>query len=236
MVKCRSIQKKLIDYVDGILDAKEKDIVEKHIRTCKSCYQEVTLLKKLPQIDYKIEYPPESVWDSFLDDLHKRIEHEVYCKYIKQQNQKKFALLSLSAVALIIVVIFISAVTEYYTLSKPIRINENKELQQESDILISGNSEDSFIFGLISRTFIDDKDIKKIEYLNKYFSSSDYYKVSYDYFKTYSDLDLEVDRKNKDIKYNYKEPIQSLFDENISKLKNIYIYIMENELDDIGAI
>ncbi len=234
MVKCKRIQKKLIDYVDGILGAEERDIVEKHIRTCKSCRQEVNLLKKLPQINYKIEYPPDSVWDSFLDDLHRRIDHELYCEFIKQQNQKKWAFASLSAVALIIVIIFVSALTEYYTLSKPIRINENKELQQKSDLLVSENSENLFILGLISRTFIDDKDVKKLKYLNKYINSSDYYKVNYDYFKTYSNPDLEVDKEYTDKKYKHKEPIQTLFNENISKLKNIYI--MENEFDDTGAI
>lgn len=233
MVKCKYIKKKLIDYVDGILSEKERDIVEKHIKICKSCHQELSLLEKLPQINYKIEYPPDSVWDSFLDDLHKRIEHEVYCEYIKQQNQKKWALVSLSAVALIMIIFFVSTLTEYYVLSKPIRINENRN-PQKSDLLISENSESMFIFGLLSRTFINDKDVKKLKYLNKYLNSSDYYKVNYDYFRIYSGLDLEADKKHTDVKYNRKELIQSIFDENISKLKNIYI--MENEIDDTGAI
>ncbi len=230
MVKCK-YQKKLIDYVDGILSAGEMDIVERHIRTCKSCYHEVTLLKKLPQMNFKIEYPPDSVWDSFLDDLHKRIEQEVYSEFIRQQKQKKWVLASLSAVALVVFFIFVSTLIEYHALSKPIRISEIRNPQQKPDLLVSENL---FIFGLISRTFIDDEDAKKLKYLNKYFNSSEYYKVDYDYFRIYSGLDWDVDKKDTETKHNYKEPIQSILNENILKLENIYI--MGNGFEDTGAI
>lgn len=71
-MECAEIEKFLSEYIDGILDRETRDLVEKHLRTCKACREELgsleALVKGLGSLE-SVEAPAD-----FLDKVHERIE------------------------------------------------------------------------------------------------------------------------------------------------------------------
>jgi hypothetical protein len=69
---CGEIKERLSAYVDDVLDAESKAVVEKHLSTCKDCQQELVSLKALVRELGSLESvePPRD----FLDQVHERIE------------------------------------------------------------------------------------------------------------------------------------------------------------------
>ena len=65
----------LLDYVNGILGPEDSHLIQEHTTGCDLCGRELdTLSKILKVIDgARVEYPPASVWENFLPDLHRRI-------------------------------------------------------------------------------------------------------------------------------------------------------------------
>ena len=66
-MKCKDVQKKLLDYSEGTLDPKTSMRVEMHLRTCEQCAEElkafedtVRLLQRMP-----IKEPSEEFWNAF---------------------------------------------------------------------------------------------------------------------------------------------------------------------------
>ena len=71
-MKCGEIKERLSAYVDDVLDAESKAVVEEHLSSCKDCQQEMVSLKALVSELGSLESvePPRD----FLDQLHERIE------------------------------------------------------------------------------------------------------------------------------------------------------------------
>ena len=69
---CAEIKERLSAYVDDVLDAESKAVVEEHLSTCKDCQQEMVSLKALVRELGSLE-SVEAPRD-FLDQLHERIE------------------------------------------------------------------------------------------------------------------------------------------------------------------
>ncbi|MGD9034470.1 MAG: zf-HC2 domain-containing protein [Desulfobacteraceae bacterium] len=69
---CAEIKERLSAYVDDVLDAESKAVVEEHLSTCRDCQQEMVSLKALVRELGSLESvePPRD----FLDQLHERIE------------------------------------------------------------------------------------------------------------------------------------------------------------------
>jgi hypothetical protein len=69
---CAEIKERLSAYVDDVLDAESKAVVEEHLSTCKDCQQEMVSLKSLVSELGSLESmePPRD----FLDQLHERME------------------------------------------------------------------------------------------------------------------------------------------------------------------
>jgi hypothetical protein len=69
---CGEIKERLSAYVDDVLDAESRAVVEEHLSTCKDCQQELVSLKALVRELGSLESvePPKD----FLDQLHERIE------------------------------------------------------------------------------------------------------------------------------------------------------------------
>ncbi len=66
-MKCKDVQKRLIDYSEALIDQKKSVQIETHLRSCAKCSQElktfeetVRLLQSVP-----IKEPPEEFWDDF---------------------------------------------------------------------------------------------------------------------------------------------------------------------------
>ena len=69
---CSKIKERLSEYMDEVLDAETKAVVDKHLSTCKNCQEELASLKALVSELGSME-PVESPKD-FLDQLHERME------------------------------------------------------------------------------------------------------------------------------------------------------------------
>jgi hypothetical protein len=69
---CGEIKERLSEYLDDVLDAERKAVVEEHLSICKDCHQEMVSLKALVRELGSMESvgPPKD----FLDQLHERIE------------------------------------------------------------------------------------------------------------------------------------------------------------------
>ena len=69
---CAEIKERLSAYVDDVLDAESKAVMEEHLSICKDCQQEMVSLKALVSELGSLESvePPRD----FLDQLHERIE------------------------------------------------------------------------------------------------------------------------------------------------------------------
>ena len=71
-MECAAIIELLSEYIDGTLDSKAKEAVEKHILTCKNCKQELSSLsaiaKELGSLD-QVKPPAD-----FLEKIHERME------------------------------------------------------------------------------------------------------------------------------------------------------------------
>ncbi|MDD5455235.1 MAG: zf-HC2 domain-containing protein, partial [Candidatus Ratteibacteria bacterium] len=73
-MECLKVKELLSEYIEGVLDEQLKKSVEEHLQTCKSCSEELGLLKtylaKIGSLE-KIEAPKD-----FLEDLHERLQEE----------------------------------------------------------------------------------------------------------------------------------------------------------------
>lgn len=71
-MECAAILELLSEYIDGTLDSKAKEAVEKHISTCENCKQELSSLssvvKELGSLD-QVKAPAD-----FLEKIHERME------------------------------------------------------------------------------------------------------------------------------------------------------------------
>lgn len=124
-MKCKSARKVLTDYVDGLLDTEDAQAVEKHLAVCDDCRREADMLRKVLNLlgKAKVEYPPAPVWDSFIPDLHRRIEREAALIFWKQQKQRVYFLPGWvsSAIALILLVV-VSVMLWRYPSESPVLI------------------------------------------------------------------------------------------------------------------
>ena len=73
-MKCSKIQKKLSDYLDNALPDNEKEVITDHLKTCQSCQEEFSTLKKLQSALCLLD--DISVPDGFTSNLIGRI-HEI---------------------------------------------------------------------------------------------------------------------------------------------------------------
>jgi len=210
-VKCRYVKKKLIDYVDGNLGTEEREIVQEHISKCNDCHNELAIVKKLTQLVHRVDYPPVSVWNNFLNDLHKRIETEAALESNRRQRyslQSKWILAIVSIISLLFASAYI--IPDYYPLSKPV-----KPLQSRSyngDLLMEA-SESTLIASLISKVLISDSEAKELKKLNK-FIDSDTFQNTNSYYDILHSIGTE-NSKDSDpdlIQFFLKEGIADLND------------------------
>jgi hypothetical protein len=72
IMHCAAIIELLSEYIDGTLDSKPKEAVEKHILTCKNCKQELSSLSAIAEELGSLDHikPPAD----FLEKIHERME------------------------------------------------------------------------------------------------------------------------------------------------------------------
>ena len=125
MKDCRKIRELFSEYIDGVLDKENIDLVEEHLSKCEACRKElnklVEMLKILKNLR-KEETPPD-----FLETLHERIKRRESLnaflnKLLKSPNVK----VPLVVCIMIIFVIAIFKTVNIYYLSKTVSEKEYK--------------------------------------------------------------------------------------------------------------
>lgn len=192
-MRCKRVRKMLAGYVNEVLKSKGSRLVEEHIFECDSCRRELGVLRKILRLidDVKVEYPPASVWENFLPDLHKRIESEAALVFRRQQKQRLYLLPGWVASAAVAVLIILAFVGLKYlspvSLVQPQKAENIGMLGGSSPFVVENSSEQVLVAGVISKVLITEAEALELRKL-KNFVQSETLTVPY-----YHDDDVLVD-------------------------------------------
>jgi hypothetical protein len=177
-LKCKRARKMLLDYVNGTLEPEDNHLVQEHTTGCDLCRRELDTLSKILKIidNAKVEYPPASVWENFLPDLHKRIEREAALVFGKQYRQRLYFLPGWAAFATVVVlIIFTIVMPKYYPSAVPFRHQtaENIETVEptSSPSVIEDSSEPVIVAGMISKMLITEAEAAELDKLRNFIQS-----------------------------------------------------------------
>ncbi len=177
-MKCKRARKMLLDYVNGTLEPEDNHLVQEHTTGCDLCHRELDTLSKILKIidNAKVEYPPASVWENFLPDLHKRIEREAALVFGKQYRQRLYFLPGWAAfVTIVILTIFTIIMPKYYPSAVPFRYQtaENIETVEPSSppLVVEDSSEPVIVAGMISRILISEAEAAELDKLRNFIQS-----------------------------------------------------------------
>jgi len=176
-LKCKRARRMLLDYVNGILGPEDSHLVHEHTTGCEPCRSELYTLNKILKVidDAKVEYPPASVWENFLPDLHKRIEREAALIFRKQYKQRLYFLPGWAAfVTIVILTIFTIAMPKYYPSAVLFwrQTAENTEtVETSSPSVVEESPEPVIVAGMISRMLISEAEAAELEKLRNFIQS-----------------------------------------------------------------
>jgi hypothetical protein len=194
----------LVDYVNEVLGSEDSRLVQDHIAECDHCRQELDVLTKVLRLidDVKVEYPPASVWQNFLPDLHRRIESEAALAFRKQQN-RHFRLLPrwVASAAAVVLILFASVMFRYYPSVNPFRPQraENIEMVEDSfPSVVEDSPEPVLVAGIISRVLITEAEAAELEKLRS-FTQSETLTVPYYYDDVLVDMNGDASGTEDDI-------------------------------------
>jgi hypothetical protein len=212
-VNCKHIRKKLLDYTERNLSEKDSLMVKQHIAKCDSCRQELALFNKLSEFTYKVDYPPTSIWNNFLPDLHARIEKEAAVDYAKDQKKQSYVKWGWTFVAVASVMFFVSSIILEYQSPFGTKGKKIQQIRVQSRSPIVEKSDSFFIAEIISDTMIDEKDAVK---LKKLVNNADYEAFTPTNYNPYYNL-TEI---NTESKHAGENVIQSLLNDTYSQFDN----------------
>lgn len=232
MMKCKHIQKMIVNYINGSLRPDESPVFQEHIDNCQPCRHQLESMKKVLEIvgDARVEYPPENIWNSFLPDLHKRIEKEAVLTFKRNQRQKLYFLPGWAAsVATVVMIIFTSVLLTYHKPPSSIEINETKITQVIENTKpkeIVYNSKPMLIANIISDILITESELEELKKLESFSQSESLY---YYYEGALNDVLVELDN----IK-NYEGLINSLLNSELAEFDDNHI--MELSISEYGSM
>ncbi|HGJ65997.1 TPA: zf-HC2 domain-containing protein [bacterium] len=210
-MKCRNIKKKLLDYIDGILSPKDIELVEEHISKCDSCHHEMEILNNLSGFIHKTDYPPASIWENFLSDLHKRIDRESVISFVEEQKRRIYVSIGWAVAATSAVIFLMASILIEYKLDD-IRVHQN------SNINVSSKTDDEKYLSaeIVSKNTSGDKrgtDLKNLQNINE----AIYIQPNYNYYsnvyesQNQSNLDNESEL---DASPLYEDPLEDYYNDN----------------------
>ena len=80
-MKCNNIRLLLDEYINNTLDDKKRSLVEKHLKSCKNCQNELEYLIKYFSLAKNI--PQKEAPGNFLDNINKKISEKTFIDRIK---------------------------------------------------------------------------------------------------------------------------------------------------------
>lgn len=171
-MKCNHAKKMLLDYVNGVINPEENIILQEHLANCQSCSKELRNMEKILDLvhDTKVEYPPEHVWDGFLDDLHQQIENEAVLAFKKQHQQRLYFVPGwVASIAAIIMIIIASTLITYHPSSNSVKVSASKNIETlMNSNIIKDDSEPNIIAKAISDVLITETEIAEIRKLDSF--------------------------------------------------------------------
>lgn len=175
-MKCRHARKMLADYVNGVLGSEDIHLIQEHVAECDSCRRELDALRKVLRLtdDVKVEYPPESVWERFFPDLHRRIESEAVHAFRKQQRQHLYLLPGWAAsITVVVMILFAFVVLKYYPDNsvQVQRAGNIETMESSSSPVVEDSSEPTLVIGIISRVLITEEEAAELRKLKDFIQS-----------------------------------------------------------------
>ncbi len=176
-MNCKRTREMLADYVNGILDPEDSSMIQEHVAECDSCRRELEMLEKVLSLidDVKVEYPPASIWDKFLPDLHRRIESEAALVFRKQQRQRLYLLPGwLASITVVLLILLASIMIRYYPPARPVQL-QTVENPEPEIVQVDSSSEDSseqmLVAGIISKVLISEAEAAELKKLKNFIQS-----------------------------------------------------------------
>jgi len=210
-MKCKRIRKKLLDYMDRNLNEKTSQMVEQHIARCDFCRQEMELFIKLSKVIYRIDYPPTTIWNNFLPDLHARIEKESAVNFAKEQKRQSYVKWGWTFTAVVSVMFFISSILWEY--QSPYKTEGTQQIKAKLNSSTTDGSDSLYIVEIISDTMIDEKEAVKLKKLVNTADYEAFVPINYNSYYTLTDLNTEKKMSNENV-------IQSLLNDTYSQFDN----------------
>jgi hypothetical protein len=233
-VKCKRAQKMLADYVNEVLEAGDRHQLQQHVVECEICRRELDILKTVFRLidDVEVEYPPASVWQNFLPDLHRRIENEAALLFKKQKRQRFYILPGWAATVAVVLILLTSLMLQDHA---PIRATGVREAESirfaENYPAAEDASEFALVAGAISRVLITEAEAEKLRELR---SASQPETPMFPYYPHYDDSDALIDTRGEaDTTQNNEDVIKYLEDEFAEFDENLMI---ESDDTEFGAI
>ncbi len=194
-VKCKRAQKLLAGYVNEVLEPKESHAVQEHMVACGTCRGELDTLKKVLEFidNVKVEYPPTSVWENFLPDLHRRIVDEAALVFKKQRRQRFYLLPGWAAVAAIVLILSTSIMLQDDPVIRPIlvqRASSTGIVKGISPSTMESSSESMLVAEIISELLITEIEAEKLRELRSAIQSE---ALIFPYDDDYDDADVLID-------------------------------------------
>lgn len=126
---CAGIQELLSEYIDGTLDAKAVQVVEKHMSVCKDCKESLASLSAMVEELNTLE-PTEPPAD-FLENIHRRMEprsdfSRIFRKLFVPFKIKIPLQLAAAATASILVVMVLSLQKSEYQKMQPLKTSKSE--------------------------------------------------------------------------------------------------------------
>jgi hypothetical protein len=212
-VNCKRIRKNFLDYIERNLSKKDSLMLEQHIAKCDSCRQELAIFIKLPEFIHKVYYPPASIWNNFLPDLHALIEKEAAVDFAKEQKRQSYVKWGWTFVAVASVMFFVSSIILEYQSPYGTKGKNASQIKIQSRSTTVERSDSFFIAELISDTMIDEKEAVKLKKLVNNADYEAFAPTNYNPYYNLTEINVEPKHANENV-------IQSLLNDTYSQFDN----------------
>jgi len=177
-MNCKRARRMLVVYANEALWVEDSRLIQEHVAGCDSCRRELDELRKVLRLidDVKVEYPPASVWENFLPDLHRRIEGEAALAFKKRQKRHLSLLPGwVASAAAVMLVLLASVMLRYYYSAGSLRPKRSGNIEVVEDgspsMIVEDSTESVLVAGIISKVLITETESEELKKLKSFIQS-----------------------------------------------------------------